>query len=85
MPTLLLGIPVEMVQFLLKLLLKQRYLAVQHDFHRLSQSNFVPFMLTSRSRKFWQGRSREPEILDRLELESDILPPTLQPCRTPPV
>jgi len=27
-----LGIPVEMVQFLLKLLLKQRFLAV-HDFH----------------------------------------------------
>ena len=29
-----LGIPVEMVQFLLKLLLKQRFLAVHHDFHR---------------------------------------------------
>ena len=28
-----LGIPVEMVQFLLKLLLKQRFLAVHHDFH----------------------------------------------------
>jgi len=28
-----LGIPVEMVQFLLKLLLKQRFLAVYHDFH----------------------------------------------------
>jgi len=28
-----LGIPVEMVQFLLKLLLKQRFLAVHHDLH----------------------------------------------------
>jgi len=28
-----LGIPVEMVQFLMKLLLKQRILAVHHDFH----------------------------------------------------
>jgi len=28
-----LGIPVELVQFLLKLLLKQRFLAVYHDFH----------------------------------------------------
>ena len=28
-----LGIPVETVQFLLKLLLKQRFLAVHHDFY----------------------------------------------------
>jgi len=28
-----LGIPVEMVQYLFKLLLKQRILAVYHDFH----------------------------------------------------
>jgi len=28
-----LGIPVEMVQFLMKLLLKQTFLAVHHDFH----------------------------------------------------
>jgi len=28
-----LGIPVEMVQFLLTRLLKQRFLAVHHDFH----------------------------------------------------
>jgi len=28
-----LGIPIEMVQFLMKLLLKQRILAVYHDFH----------------------------------------------------
>jgi len=31
--TLRLGIPVEMVQIYLKLLLKQRFLAVHHDFH----------------------------------------------------
>jgi len=31
--TLELGIPVELVHFLLKLLLKQRFLAVHHDFH----------------------------------------------------
>jgi len=30
-----LGTPVEMIQFLLKLLLKQRILAVNHDFHRV--------------------------------------------------
>ena len=29
-----LGIPVEMLQFLMKLLLKQRILAVYHDFHQ---------------------------------------------------
>jgi len=28
-----LGIPIEMLQFLLKLLLKQRFYAVHHDFH----------------------------------------------------
>jgi len=32
--TLKLGIPVEMLQFFLKLLLNQRFLAVYHDFHR---------------------------------------------------
>ena len=48
-----LGIPVEMVQFLLKLLLKQRFLAVHHDFHWFQQQpNFIPFVLRSRSRKF---------------------------------
>jgi len=31
--TLKLGIPVEMVQFLLKLLLKERFLAVHHGSH----------------------------------------------------
>ena len=32
--TLKLGIPVEMLQFLLKLLLKQKSFAVHHNFHR---------------------------------------------------
>ena len=36
-------IPVEMLQFLLKLLLKQRFLAVYYDFHRFNS----PFMLES--------------------------------------
>jgi len=31
--TLRLGIPFEIVQFLLELLLKQRFIAVYHDFH----------------------------------------------------
>ena len=36
-----LGIPVEMVQFLLELLLKQRFLAVYHDFHAKFHSFYV--------------------------------------------
>jgi len=38
-------------------------------------------MLKSQRResKFWKGRSRESEILERSELESDILSPTPQP------
>jgi len=32
--TLKLGISVEMAQFILKLLLKQKFLAVHHDFHQ---------------------------------------------------
>jgi len=55
--TIKLGIPVEMVQFLLKLLLKQRFLAVHHDFHCF-KTNFITFMLRSLSRKFWKGRRR---------------------------
>ena len=54
-----LGIPVEMVQLLLKLLLKQRFLAVHHDFHWFWEPNFIPFMLRCQSRKFWKGRSRK--------------------------
>jgi len=53
-------IPVEMVQFLLKLSLNQRILAVYHDLHlvlvatKLLTADFIHFML--RSRKFWKGR-----------------------------
>ena len=50
-------IPVEMVQFLSKLLLKQRFLAVLHHFNWSWQPNFILFML--RRRKFWNGRSRK--------------------------
>ena len=66
-----LEIPMEMAQFLLNLLLKKRFLSLYHDFHWFHQSNFIPIMLRSRSRKFWKGWSRESE--------SDILPPTPQP------
>jgi len=81
-----LGIPVEMVQFLLKLVLKQRILAVYHNFHwvqvprKLLTANFIHLMLRNQSREsqiFWKGRSWELKILERSE--SDILPPTLQP------
>jgi len=66
-------IPVEVVQFLLKLWLKQRFLAVYHDFHWSSQPIFHSLYV------------KESEILGRSEwdilewLESDILPPTPQP------
>jgi len=49
--------------FFLKLLLKQRFLAVHHDLYLFQQPNFIPFMLRSRSRKFWKvgfgSRSRK--------------------------
>ena len=59
-----------MVQFLLKLLLEQRFLAVHHAFHWFWQTNFIPFMLRSRSRKFWKGWSRIFYL--RLWLEHDL-------------
>jgi len=58
--TLKLGIPVELVQFILKLLLKLiSYCAPQFPLI-LTTANFVPFMLRVGvgSRKFWKGRSR---------------------------
>jgi len=61
-----------MVQFLLKHLLKQRFLAVHHG--------SIDFGVGSRSQKFWKGQSPESQILETLVSESDILPPTLQPC-----
>jgi len=55
-----------MVQFLLKLLLKQRILIVHHDFHgllgatKLLTAKFVNVLLRiqCQSRKFWKGWSR---------------------------
>jgi len=51
-----LPIPVEMVQFLLKLLLKQRFRAVHHDSLISVKLAVSPFTLRSRSRKFCKGR-----------------------------
>ena len=68
-----LGIPVELVQFLIKLLLKQRILAVYHDFYSvLVATKFL-------AAKFHSLYVKESEILERSELESDISPPTPQP------
>jgi len=66
-----------MVQFLLKLLLKQEILAVYHIFHWLL---IATKLLTAKFHwcyvKKWVSKS---EIL---ESESDILPPTAQPWVT---
>jgi len=48
-----LGIPFEMVQFLLKLLLKQRFLAVHLNFHWFKQPNFMPFMFRDWESESW--------------------------------
>jgi len=75
-----LGIPVEMVQFLVILLLKQRLLALYHDFHvMLDATKF----LTAKIHSLYVKES-ESEILERSELksESDIFPATPQPCYT---
>jgi len=54
-------VPDEMVQFLLKFLLKQRILAEHHDFHWLLenswQPNFIQVMLRSWNCKFWKSWS----------------------------
>ena len=71
-----LGILLKCYNFFLKLLLKQRILAVYHDFHwllvatKMLTAKFHSLYVKSRSRKFWKLS----------ELESDILPPTPQPC-----
>ena len=68
-----LGIPVDPVQFLMKLLLKQRILAVFHDFHRvLVATKFLVAKLHS-----LYVKESGLEILEKLE--SNILPPTPQP------
>jgi len=59
-----LGIPVEMVQIFIKLLLKQRIIPVYHDFHwvlvatKFLTAKHHSFMLKSPSRQFLKGRSR---------------------------
>jgi len=63
----MLGIPVEMLQFLLKLLLKQSILALYHDFHWVLDA-------TKRLHSLY---IKESEILERSE--SNILPPIPQP------
>ena len=65
-----LGISVEMVQVLMKLLLKQISLAVYHDFHGVL---VVAKFLTA---KLHSPFVKQSEILER----SDISPPTRQPC-----
>ena len=60
-----LGIPVESVQFLMKLLLKQRILAMYHDFHGvLVATKFLATKLHS-----LYVKKSESEILERSELE----------------
>ena len=56
-----LGIPVGMIQFLLKLLLKQRILAVSHDFHWLL---FATKLLTTKLHSRYVKES-ESDILER--------------------
>jgi len=84
-----LGIPIEMVQLLSKLLLKQRFLAVHHGFHWFYQPNFIPFMLRSWSLKFWNGRSwsrifylrlHNPAINWQFKSKSCLNPKSYQSC-----
>ena len=65
-------VPVEMVQILLKLLLKRKILAVYHDFHWLLVATKL---LTAKLHTLYV---KESESLEKSELESDILPPTPQ-------
>jgi len=56
--------PVEMVQFLMKLLLKQRFLAVCHDIHWVLVATKL---LTAKLHSFYVNESKS-EILKRSEL-----------------
>jgi len=62
----------EMVQLLLKILMKQRTVAVHHDFHslvfatELLKLNFIHVMLKSRCRKILEARSRRRTFYLRL-------------------
>jgi len=66
---------VEMAQFLLKLLLKQRTLAVHHYFHWLLVATKL---LTAKFHSRYVKDS-ESEVVERSELESDIWRRTPQP------
>jgi len=70
-----LGILVESVQFLMKFLLQQIILAVYYDFHWV----LVATKLLKAKLHSLYVKELESEILERSELESDILPPTPQP------
>jgi len=82
-----LGIPVEMVQFLMKLLLKQRFLAVHHDFHFVLPAKFhflyvkESEMWKGRSRKFWKGRSWSRIFYLRLRNPAYIVNPVFRIAR----
>ena len=65
-----------MMQFILKLLLKQRFAAVDHDFHWLL---IAKRLLTAKLHSLYIKESEsellessESKILERSELESDI-------------
>ena len=74
----MLGIPVEMIQFITKLLLKQR-MAVHHDFHSVfDATKFLTAKLQSLYAKESESGVGNLERSE-LKLESDILPPTPQP------
>ena len=64
------GIPVEMVQLLLKLLLKQTFLAVHHDLILTAQFHSLNVKESESGVKNLESQSQESEISDRLE--SDI-------------
>jgi len=64
----MLGIPVEMVQFLLELLLKQIFLAVHHDFHWLL---IATKLLTAKLHSLYVKES-ESEILESLGSELGV-------------
>jgi len=68
-----------MAQFLLKLLLKRKILAVYHDFHRLLLSaKLLTAILNSRYVK-----ETVSEMWERSELVADIFLPTSQPWYQP--
>ena len=74
------GIPVEMVQFLLKLLLKQSFFAVWPWFPLILTAKFHSLYVKESGVRVWNfGKI----IVGNFgKSESSILPPTLQPCQS---